>query len=148
MKYLKVILLSLLWIGSTLADCGCQGIKDPTIRRANSTILSSFFTINTATNSATQKNMTVPVTNFYRRLPGCYLACYSKTGNKLEGLLRINGLYIGSTCQAQGFFFRDMATLTNFQKLCNTQIAQCGNNCVPNGETGQWLGIHVGEKVA
>lgn len=135
MRYLKVILLSLLWIGTTLAGCAaCEGIKDPSVRKANGTILDSSFTIN---------DVKVPVSNFYKRLPGCYLACYSKTTNQVEGLLRINGLYIGPTCMAQGFFFKDIAKLNEFTKLCDSQIAQCGNNCVPNGETGAWLGVNV-----
>ena len=150
--------LAAITLGVLLAGCACHGIKDPVIRHANGTILPSMYpvyvSVNTAVNHPapgfTQKFL--PVDNFYRYSPGCYIACYSKNPNGsvygvgqgyyVKGMVRVNGLYVGRICQPQGFFFKDISTMSRFSDLCQKRIKACkGDNCWAGGDTSGWFGI-------
>ena len=141
-----------------LTSCACQGIKDPIIRQANGTKLSNPYTIYVSDKMAVNHPVTgytkklLPVDNFYRYVPGCYIACYSHNPQNsvygigqniyVKGLVRVNGLYIGRNCQPQGYFFKDISSISYFSNLCQKRITACKNDsCWAGGDTGGWFGI-------
>lgn len=146
MKIHKPFLIVIVYV-FLLAGCACQGIKDPVIRQANGTKLSNPYPV--YMNGAKKL---LPVDNFYRYSPGCYIACYSHDAQNsvygvgqniyVKGLVRVNGLYIGRNCQPQGYFFKDISTIDYFSNLCQKRITTCKNdNCWAGGDTGGWFGI-------
>lgn len=130
-----------------LTGCACQGIKNPVIRRANSSFLPNPITVYIKDNQIITEpqpgylKKSLPVSNIYQRIPGCYIACYSRNGQDLKGLIRLNGLYLSRTCQPQGYYFKDLSAEPSFQELCQKRIAACGNNCWASGDTGGFLGV-------
>lgn len=139
MKLAKIITsIILLSLGSFLASCACHGIQDPVIRKANGVFLS--------------EKSSIPTKNYYKYVPGCYVACYSENSSNNafatgrpgiygKGLVRVNGLYVGPVCQPQGYAFKTLYKIQHFSDLCNQYISTCHGNCFGNGETGKFVGI-------
>lgn len=126
--FLKLVLLIVPTV--LILSCVCHGIQDPTIRQANTILLSA---------PVQENNRSIIVNNQYTRVPGCYIACYST--KHLEGLVRINGLYIGPICRPQGVGFQDISTLDKFKIICSESIINCKAGCRSEGNTGKFVGI-------
>lgn len=132
----NLVSLFLLIAIAVTTGCVCHGSPDPVLRKANSTILET-------------GPRSLPIVNAYRRMPGCYIACYANNngvysvGNNIyvRGLVRVNGLYLDRNCQPQGYFFKDISALPYFKEICNKNLRSCKGQCWAGGDTGGFLGI-------
>lgn len=107
----------------------------------------------------------LPTTNNYTGVPGCYVACYSKSaaglpsagyqvgnfGIYVHGQVRVPGNYVKRECVPTGYAAgTDLSKVGPFNALCNQYIAFCAgasacgaanSSCWAGGDTGGWYGI-------
>ena len=93
----------------------------------------------------------LPTVNIFKGVPGCYVACYSKTqkgsvygvggGIFVHGQVRVSGHYDARVCKPQSFENSDISAGKKFKALCNASVASCKDDCWAGGDTGGWFGI-------
>lgn len=106
----------------------------------------------------------LPTANSFTGVPGCYIACYSRSaagipsagysigwGIYVHGQVRVAGAYNGRNCVPTGYLpSTDLSKVGPFNNLCNQYIAFCAGSsacgsststCWAGGDTGGWYGI-------
>jgi len=98
-------------------------------------------------------DFSIPTVNSFTRVPGCYVAAYSRTaensayavggGVYVMGLVRVPGHYAGSICLPAGYETEDISRLDIFKDLLDYSLpTACENrSCWAGGDTGGLLGV-------
>lgn len=97
------------------------------------------------------KHHTLPTTNSFEGIPGCYIACYGQHQGiyriakniYTHGLVRVPGTYQaqGHDCLPQGDENQDISQLQLYLDLCKANIPSCDDEheCWAGGDTGGFI---------
>ncbi|MCX7117779.1 MAG: hypothetical protein NTW94_07785 [Legionellales bacterium] len=148
-KYMMTLLAWCFFSPAVMADL----VSSP-----NQMLLPEFYTVYTNGTAVINQpaagfeERTLPTTNLYKGMPGCYIACYSHQkenavysvdeGVYVVGQVRVAGKYSGRVCEPTNFAGKDITNDPTFKALCTEKVAACaGNLCWAGGDTGGWFGL-------
>jgi hypothetical protein len=93
----------------------------------------------------------IPTSNEFKDMPGCYLACISKTAKHgifpigenayLTGQIRVKGRYMDGYCVPTGYENKDARTSKEFKDKCQEAFPErCGDgSCFVGNNTSAWF---------